>query len=537
MSRHSPYLQRRGHGLTFRISVPTELRSFVGAREITKALSTSNISQALPVALELAASAKRIFCELREAMSAPDEKKLKLVIQQAKLRIKLSDQDEELERREKEHRQELRRVQLDADRRIADEKLKAENEALRLALSGFHASATPSPTSASVSSPASPSRPSVPMFRTVVEGFLNKYQREKKPGMFKKHMAVLPMLIDVIGNKPITELKQADINDFFDLLGNLPPRWKDECRKRKLTVRKLAELDHPQTLGPKSFQDTYIASVRPFLTAARRDWQDQGFPLGLTTDGIEYTGDLEGGENKQRAFRQHELKTLFEGPTMNDYARDPAQAHQFWLPHIGLYTGARVNEICQLNPQTDIFQDVDTDVWCFWITKDTEADPRIIKSVKTGDSRQVPIHNKLIELGFLEYVRRVKSTGAKLLFPEWQPINKRASGEAEKWFRQLLRDTGLRDETPKNNLVGMHAFRHTLLTYGAMQETPPGSGNKTPLSLFCISGHAQDEAPIHATGAGKGYLTLSLLSNLKDKAYLLNQLDYGLNHAKPKHIS
>ena len=79
----------------------------------------------------------------------------------------------------------------------------------------------------------------------------------------------------------------------------------------------------------------------------------------------------------------------------------------------------------------------------------------------------------------------------------------------------------------------MHSFRHTLLTYGAKQETPFGSGNKNALSLFCITGHTQDEAPIHATGAGKGYLTLALLSPLTDKAALLNQLDYGMSFHKP----
>lgn len=398
----------------------------------------------------------------------------------------------------------------------------------------YHASPTPTPVSATKNPPATLTKPSAPMFQNVIDGFLGKYQQNKKPAMFKKHRPVLTMLLEVIGDKPIDELKQADINDFFELLGNLPPRWGDECRKRKLTIRELAELEHSETLGPKSFDDTYIACVRPFLKAAKKDWQDQGFPLGLTTDGCEYMGDREEGENKQRAFKPIELKRLFEGEEINAFANDTAQAHRFWLPHVALFTGARVNEICQLNPQMDILQDTDSGIWFFWITAATEGDHRIKKSVKTGDSRKVPIHKKLIELGFLKYVDRIKLAGAKLLFAEWQPINRRASGEAEKWFRQLLRDTGLRDETPTATILGMHAFRHSLLTYGAMQETPYGSGNKTPLSLFCITGHAQDEAPIHATGAGKGYLTLSMLSPLSDRAALLNQLDYGLEFFRPK---
>jgi hypothetical protein len=55
-----------------------------------------------------------------------------------------------------------------------------------------------------------------------------------------------------------------------------------------------------------------------------------------------------------------------------------------------------------------------------------------------------------------------------------------------------------------------------------------------PLSLFCITGHAQEESPISATGAGKGYLTLSLLRPLHVRAALLNKLNYKLKFFKPK---
>jgi integrase len=364
-----------------------------------------------------------------------------------------------------------------------------------------------------------------PTLKAVIDDFLDGYPQNKKPAMFKKHQAVLSMFLDVVGDKPVTELKQAHVNEFFKLLGRLPPRWSSQCKKRNLTVRELAELEFDITLGPKSLEDTYIASVRPFLIGAKKNWGDQGFPLGLTTDGTEYQGDREEDENKQRAFERKELSRLFEGDEMREFASDESTHHFYWLPHIGLFTGARVNEICQLNPQTDILQDDESGAWYFWITKETEADDRIRKSVKTGDSRKVPVHKKLIELGFIDYVQRMKKAGHKLIFPLWPPINRRASGSAEKWFRQFLRDTKLRDETPKANILGMHAFRFTLATYGAKQ--------KPPLSLFCITGHAQDEAPIHATGAGKGYLTLSLLSPLDDRAELLNQLDYGIQFHQP----
>lgn len=538
MSRLAPYIQRRGYGLTFRIAVPTDLRSIVGGCEITKALPTALKTQAVPMAFELAATAKRLFCELRAHMTSSDEKKLLEIVQRAKHKLEIDALKEEhrdeiieqhkqylqkdknakkidkikLHLKEKQHSQEIQQT-----------KLAFENEALKRALADAKTSAATTSTQFTQEAPAALKTPPAPMFKTIVDKFLNKYAQGKKPAMFKKHKPVLTMLLEIVGNKPITELKQADLNDFFELLGKLPPRWSDECRKRKLTIRQLAKLKHQKTLGPKTIEYTYIASVRPFLEAAKKDWQDQGFPERLTVAGNDYQGVRESGESRQRAFKLPELKRLFEGEEMRSFAADENLAHLFWLPHIGLFTGARVNEICQLNPQTDIIQDPDTDIWYFWFTEETEADVGIVKSIKTGDSRKVPMHSKLIELGFCDYLKSLKLKGAKRLFPAWNPSKDRASGAAEKWFRKFLRDLKLRDDTPKQKITGMHAFRHTLLTYGAMQ--------KPQLNLTSITGHAQDSAG--ATGAAKGYFDQSLLNLLANRKALLDQLNYGISFHRP----
>lgn len=518
----APYLQRRKETLFFRIGVPKDLRLLIGTREITRSLGNLSKRDALPIALECAAYIKRMFYELRSDIVPVDHDKLMKHLQQQKFEMRLGNQklayEEELDQQGIKHLQKIREMGLKSENQFL--KLQLENQTLRRDLAGFPATPRLDPLPTPESPAVAPGGGFVPTLKTVVDGFLGRYKKDQKPAMYKKHQPVLNMFLEVVGDKPVDQIKQADINDFFDLICRLPPRWADKCRRQKLTVRELAELEFDITLGPKTFEDTYIASIRPFLRSAKVNWADQRFPLGLTTDGIEYTGDREEGESKQRAFKRPELQRLFEGKEMGLFAADEGKAHFYWLSHIGLFTGARVNEICQLNPQTDILQDEESSVWYFWITADSDADSRIRKSVKTGDSRKVPIHKKLIELGILKYLDRVKSQGHKLLFPEWLPVNRRASGEAEKWFRQFLRDTSLRDETPGATILGMHAFRHSLLTYGAIQ--------KPPLSLFCISGHAQDETPIRATGAGRGYIDLSLTSPLGDKSELLNKLDYGL---------
>lgn len=534
MPRLAPYLQRRGYGLTFRIAVPPDLRPLVGVREITRALPSSDRQAATPTALQFASAAKQLFCDLRAVMADTendngergpglDQDKVKAVLREARLKLQISDLKDERLEAEAAWLSERRALVNAHGQELKLATLEAENGALKGFLARQGTQATPAHAPALENAPGADLGPSSPMLGEVVNAFLTQYERRGKPQMLKKHKPVLTMLVDVVGDKPVCALRQADVNEYFEVLTALPPRWADQCRRLGVSVRELAVMGHDQTIGPKTFEDTYIASIRSFLKVAKKDWGDQGFPLGLTTDGIEYLGDQEEDVNKQRAFKPDELKRLFSGEEMKAFASDLGRADCYWLPTVGLFTGARVNELCQLNPQVDILQDVESGVWHFWINAETESDQGVIKSVKTGDERKVPIHKKLIELGFLDRVSYLKAQGAKRLFPSWQPVRGRASGEAEKWFRQFLREVGLRDDTPKKKILGMHAFRHTLLSYGAAQKP-------ISLNLMKITGHARSNEGFSQVAGG--YLDRAIVDNLLDCRDLLNALEYDISFWK-----
>lgn len=320
----------------------------------------------------------------------------------------------------------------------------------------------------------------------IIEQFLDSYA--KKPSgkaMLKKHQVALPLLGEMVGmNLPVTKLRQRHINHYFDEIQRLPSRWPDICRQNKITALELLKNDRllgTKGMAPKTFIDGYRACISSFLRAARRMHQDEGFPTTLTTEGIEYTGSREEGENAQRAIRLDELKRLFEGPEMHDIARDVSRAHQYWLPHIELFSGARVNEICQINPQVDIHQDGRSGVWYMRVTDDTPAAEQVTKSTKNKVSkRNIPFHPALIELGVLDYLNALREAGETLLFPGFAPKNGRASPEAERWLRKFIVQLGLRDETPGARVVGSHAFRSTILERGQELE----------IDLTPLTGHA-----------------------------------------------
>lgn len=317
----------------------------------------------------------------------------------------------------------------------------------------------------------------------VIQDYLDTYPAKKQAAMYKKITGVLPMFLEVVGDKPLCQLRQTDINQFFDLVQTLPPRWKDIVRQRKMTVRQVAELGLGE-MSPGTFDGTYKAAITPFLKWAYTNWQDRGFPTTLTTQMITYRGDRVEGEAHQRAFTTEELSKLFSSPQIAAFAKDQDNLHKYWLPHLGLFTGARINELCQLNPQIDVRPDEKTGIWFLDITEDSEADEKIIKAVKTAPSRRkVPIHSQLIKLGFLDYVNYVKERGDKLLFAKFPPSSGRASAKARKWFGEFLVETDLRDDTPGAKITGMHAFRSTFLSRAM---------NLKVVNAEAITGHAQN---------------------------------------------
>jgi integrase len=335
-----------------------------------------------------------------------------------------------------------------------------------------------------------------PMLSEVTAAYLKHFEKRDKAAMLAKVRTAMPLLLDIIGDKPIGSLTQDNLNDFFDGIQTLPPRWKDVCRQQNISARELSK----KAVGEMSkgtFDGTYLAVMTPFIRYCKLKWQVRGWPSDLTTEGVEYMGSRRDPENGQRPFKQTELARLFSGAEMAAFARNAAQAHKYWLPTVALFTGARVNELCQLNPQCDIQQDSESTHWYFNITDDSTAHQEVKKSVKTpGSKRKVPIHPKLIELGFLLYVERIKSQGSTLLFPGFPPSVGRASPKAAEWFIDFMRDLGLRDETPKARLVGMHAFRSTLMNRAMILrvvgiETITGHANKVTKLERVIDGQVE----------------------------------------------
>jgi integrase len=117
-----------------------------------------------------------------------------------------------------------------------------------------------------------------------------------------------------------------------------------------------------------------------------------------------------------------------------------------WVPWLCAYTGARVNEMTQLRAE-DVQQD--QGVWAIRITPEAGE-------VKTNEARWVPLHEHLIEQGFLTFVEGKRGA----LFYDQGKMVRGTNKRVGMWLAAWVRELGIKDPTLQPN----HAWRHTFKT-------------------------------------------------------------------------
>ncbi|WP_417227948.1 site-specific integrase [Amphritea sp.] len=176
-----------------------------------------------------------------------------------------------------------------------------------------------------------------------------------------------------------------------------------------------------------------------------------------------------GATDSYRPFEPEDLRKLLNGSVYRSIELPRQRTlvdSYFWAPLLAMYTGGRINELCQLHIRDikcEQSQQTDDVIWYFNITDD-ELD----QSTKNETSkRQVPIHNQLIELGFLDYVemrRQAATSEAETLFPAMKYCKNNGWGrETGRWFNGETASPGYLDSvglaSRKNKTF--HSFRHT----------------------------------------------------------------------------
>nr|WP_294138437.1 site-specific integrase [Sphingomonas sp.] len=205
------------------------------------------------------------------------------------------------------------------------------------------------------------------------------------------------------------------------------------------------------------------------------------------------------GKGKRLPFALDELQAIFASPVYANGER-PKQGKgeaAYWLPLLGLFTGARLEEIGQLrvsDVQRREYPDQDGKMlagWFLHITESTDERGQANRIKNAASERLVPLHPELERLGFITYVEKLKDQQGRV-FPDLVPnIYGRLTAKWGEWFGPYMRKVcGITDKRKV-----FHSFRHTFKDYTRRAKVPEGIQRQ-------LMGHAGKDV---ADDYGSGY--------------------------------
>jgi integrase len=313
----------------------------------------------------------------------------------------------------------------------------------------------------------------------------------------------------VMGDLPISQITGQVMTQFWQVIKQLPPNINKAKRYQGKSPQQIIALgDEPVNIRTAKQRLDRLGSI--FAWALTKSTSADQWRCRINRNPVEslvFTrnekSDLN-AKSKRRPFSDDDLHKLFTGIRIEGSgskavpygygAKRFKKRCQYWLPLMALLTGARGNELAQLR-LSDIRRDTDN-VYYLHINELPDEDGQRRKSTKNSASqRKVPLHPRLQEWGFLDYVRRLKELGHVFLFPELRPqdVDGREvfGSEMTNWFKRFRESLGV-VKNDDGDIV-FHSFRHTVTTR-------LHAAGVSDTDVADILGHEQ------ATEAGRTYL-------------------------------
>ncbi|WP_415717306.1 DUF6538 domain-containing protein [Maridesulfovibrio sp.] len=559
MSFSSPsYLTKHRNGLYFRIRIPSDLQPIVGFFELKKSLNTRYLKEARPKAIKLASTSHAIFDEFRRRredvmsgrLSRDTIKKLahqwldEALEEERGYRLSRKWDLEELDKRNEQMSMletdaledleccNFKRVEKRADSLLKTEQVEFSKDsreykefcAALLEVEARFLGAIRKTGFMQIlkedNTPAQTPQVEQQAPSLTIEEAIEKYIQFKTEGPnpwgASSHKDIPPQLrqfADMIhlkhGKIHINQLTRDHMQSYWKNLQKLPGTRTKRYKGKSLAQLLKMKFPEQDLYKPKTLQTRFNA-VRTFLNWAELEGMvDKVSRLNKV---LEVPKSKTRTKSQRRSFTEKELKQLFSPEAYSK--RYMRKDWHYWTPLLALFSGARIEEICQLR-LSDIRQD--SGVWYFDINDEGEG-----KNVKTeAGKRVVPLHPYLInELGFLEFIGKLKKRGYKKLFPDLSPdVKGKYSHAVSKWFTRFRRKQNVGAQEGVSD-VTFHSFRHTFITRAKLLDLPRYKVKE-------VVGHEQGEFSDVTANYEGNYPVETLLNDVVAKIDFHQMLDFS----------
>ena len=276
---------------------------------------------------------------------------------------------------------------------------------------------------------------------------LSIYKNERSPSIstMSAFSRAVRLFDDLYKNIPAASITRPMMREYKTLLLSIPRNLTHIERKQSLLV--ISKIKNRDRISSGSV-NKYIKCISAILSWSEDNgYFDSVFNWGNPALGIRIKSKT--NEFKRLPFDNSDLSIIFKSSVFSNGHRPVGGAGEaaFWFPLIALYTGARLEEIGQL-----LVSDIKQEEGIWYFDFNNHGD----KKLKTKSSiRIVPIHSKLLDIGFLNYKNSLQDG---YVFPKlWVSKDGRRTRNWSKWFGSYLSKLGINDKAKV-----FHSFRHLM---------------------------------------------------------------------------
>lgn len=276
----------------------------------------------------------------------------------------------------------------------------------------------------------------------------SKEWKNKSPSSQKGYEQTFKILLRIFPpNRTVGSLRSSDFQRIGDIFEGLPLRV---MRDNTFDIEKAVEECLPENRIAIATHDRHVTALHLLF-----NWLEGNGYIDVNYAKLKLHGQKKRGSDEDTRYDQLPLsdddcKAYFQ------YIYGTGKLDMmFWIPAMGMLSGARVNEICQLRP-TDI-RKIDG-VWTFQVLKDKNAKMSVKKK---GSERKVPIHSALIKAGFLDFLDENTDNDNGRIFADlkWHE-EERWSRIFKKRFDYRLGKLGIKPAFPERK--SFHGFRYRM---------------------------------------------------------------------------
>lgn len=270
---------------------------------------------------------------------------------------------------------------------------------------------------------------------------IQTYTAEKQNGWTDKTKievaGVFKLLVDILGDVYVANLTRPMLIELRSALLRVPPNFYKKNPGK--SVKAALESSTEPGISIKSV-NKHMARIGSLLKYCH----EHGTIANNPATGLQLS-EKQRADEERKAYSAGDIRSII----MN-LPRDPDASERYWIPLIGLYTGLRLNEICQLHVEDVVMID---DCWCFDIN---DSGNKRLKNA--ASARVIPVHPKLVELGLLRYYEACKEAKQPRLWMNLAHIHLHGyTNSIGKWYQRFNREFVTED--PKKVF---HSMRHTV---------------------------------------------------------------------------